>query len=55
MSEPPTNKGRKGMQVLLELMEPWHHSDRLVTEDTYFASVEVALKLKEKDLFSLGT
>ena len=49
------NKGGKGTQVLLELTEPWHHSDRLVTGDAYFASVEAALKLKEKDLFSLGT
>ena len=49
------NKGGKGTQVMLELTEPWHHSNCLVTGDTYFASVEAALKLKEKDLFSLGT
>jgi hypothetical protein len=49
------NEGRKRTQVLLKLMEPWHHSDRLITGDAYFRSVEAALKLKEKDLFSLGT
>jgi hypothetical protein len=48
-----TNEGEKGMQVLLELMEPWHHSSRLVTANAYFASLKAALKLKEKDLFLL--
>ena len=45
------DEGGKGTQVLLELTEPWHHIDRLVTGDAYFASVEAALKLKEKDFF----
>ena len=49
------DKGGKGTQVLLKLTELWHHSNCLVTGDAYFASVEAALKLKEKDLFSLGT
>jgi len=40
----------KGTQVLLELMEPWHHSDHLVTADAYFALVEAALAMKEKGL-----
>jgi hypothetical protein len=38
----------------LELTEPWHHSDRLITGDAYFASIEPALKLKEKDLLFIG-
>jgi hypothetical protein len=46
-----TNKGRKGTWVLLELKEPWHHSGRVVTANAYFASVEVATKMKEKGLF----
>ena len=51
------DEGGKGMQVLLELMEPWNHSDHLVIGNAYFTSVEAALKLKEKDLFLflLGT
>jgi hypothetical protein len=49
------NKGGKGTRVLLELMEPWHHSGRNVTADAYFASVEAAMKMKEKGLFLLGT
>jgi hypothetical protein len=44
------NEGKKGTQVLLKLTEPWHHSD-CITANAYFASVEVVMKLKEKDLF----
>jgi len=35
-------------------MEPWHHPDRLVTTDAYFASVEAALAMKEKGLTFIG-
>jgi hypothetical protein len=48
------NEGGKGTQVILELTEPWHHSDRLVTTDAYFAFVEAAFMLKEKDLIFIG-
>ena len=40
--------------MLLELTEPWHHSGRLVTANTYFASVEAALAMKEKGLTFIG-
>ena len=36
--------------MLLELMEPWHHSGHLVTADAYSAFVEAALAMKEKGL-----
>jgi hypothetical protein len=45
-----TADARKGTWVLLELVEPWHHSDCLVTVNTYFASMEVALAMKDKEL-----
>ena len=48
------NKAGKGTQVLLELTEPCHHSDCLVTADAYFASVEAALGMKEKGLTFIG-
>jgi hypothetical protein len=48
------NESRKGTKDLLELMEPWHHSDRLVTANAYFASIKATLKLKEKDHFLIG-
>ena len=44
----------KRTQMLLELTEPWHHSDCLVTADAYFASMEVALAMKEKGLTFIG-
>jgi hypothetical protein len=44
----------KGTQVLLELTEPWHHSDCLVTVNAYFASMEAALAMKEKGLTFIG-
>ncbi len=44
------DKGGKGTRVLLELMEPWHHSGRVVIVNVYFASVKVAMKMKEKGL-----
>ncbi len=47
------DEGRKGMMVLLELMEPWHHSNRLVTTNAYFASIEVALKVEKEGSFLL--
>jgi hypothetical protein len=45
------NEGGKGTRVLLKLTEPWHHSGRVVSADTYFASVKAATKMKEKGLF----
>ena len=42
------NEAGKGTQVLLELMELWHHSGCLITVNAYFASVEAALAMKEK-------
>jgi hypothetical protein len=45
------DKGGKVTRVLLELMEPWHHSGRVITADAYFASVKAATKMKEKVLF----
>jgi hypothetical protein len=44
----------KGMRVLLELTEPWHHSDCLVTANVYFASMEAALAMKEKGLYFIS-
>jgi hypothetical protein len=45
------DNGREGTQMLLDLLEPWHHYGCLLTADAYFASVEVVLKLKEKGLY----
>jgi hypothetical protein len=45
----PTKPGR-GRRVLLELMEPRHQSDCLITSNAYFASMEAALAKKEKGL-----
>ena len=44
----------KGTRVLLDLMKTWLGSNRLVTEDAYFASTEVALALKERDINFIG-
>jgi hypothetical protein len=48
------NKGGKGTRVLLELVHPWQDSGRPVTADAFFASVKVALKMKEAGLYFIG-
>ncbi len=40
----------KGTWVLLQLVHPWRDSGCLITANAYFASVEVALKMKEAGL-----
>jgi hypothetical protein len=49
-----TNEGGEGTQVLVELTEPWHDTGRVITADAYFASVEAALKMKDKGLHFIG-
>jgi hypothetical protein len=44
-------KGGKSIWDLMDLTELWHHSGRIITTNMYFASVEVAIKMKEKGLF----
>ncbi len=48
------DEGGKGTRVLVELTEPWHETGRVVTADAYFASVEAALKMKDKGLLFIG-
>jgi hypothetical protein len=48
------NEGGKGTRVLVELTEPWHDTGRVVTANAYFASVEAALKMKDKGLLFIG-
>jgi len=44
-----------GCKVLLELVRNWANTDRLVVADSYFASVQTALRLKEIGLRFIGT
>ena len=39
-----------GGQVMLELVEPWYHTDRIVCGDSFFASVRACIALKKKGL-----
>ncbi len=48
------NEGGKGTQVLVELTEPRHNTGRIITADAFFASMEVALKMKDKGLLFIG-
>jgi hypothetical protein len=43
-----------GTKVLLELVSPWAHSDRLICADSYFASVGAAETLKSLGLRFIG-
>ena len=43
-----------GTQVLADLVRPWGNTDRVVVADSYFASVESALKLKSLGLRFIG-
>ena len=52
--DPKEAENGKGTRVLLELMKTWLGSNRLVTADTYFASTEAALALKERDINFTG-
>ena len=52
--DPKEAENGKGTRVLLELMKTWLGSNRLVTADTYFASTEAALALKERDIDFIG-
>jgi hypothetical protein len=49
-----TDEGGKGTRVLVELTEPWHDTGRVFTANAYFASVEAALKMKDKGLLFIG-
>jgi Transposase IS4 len=44
-----------GCKVLLELVRRWANTDRVVVADSYFASVQTALRLKEIGLRFIGT
>ena len=44
-----------GCNVLVELVRPWANTDRVVCADSYFASVQAALRLKKMGLRFIGT
>ena len=44
-----------GCNVLVELARPWANTDRVVVADSYFASVQAALRLKAMGLRFIGT
>ena len=44
-----------GCNVLAELCAPWSNTDRVVVADSYFASVQAALRLKAMGLRFIGT
>ena len=44
-----------GCNVLAELVRPWANTDRVVCADSYFASVQAALRLKAMGLRFIGT
>ena len=44
-----------GCNVLAELVRPWANTDRVVCADSYFASVQAALRLKTMGLRFIGT
>lgn len=46
--------GLHGTRVLLDLVRPWAHSNRLVCADSYFASVGAAMALKNIGLRFIG-
>ena len=43
-----------GCNVLAELVRPWANTDRVVCADSYFASVQAALRLKAMGLRFIG-
>jgi Transposase IS4 len=43
-----------GMEVLMELVSPWYGYHRLVFADSYFSSLQTALKRKERGLKYIG-
>ena len=49
-----TADARKGIHVLLEFSEPWHHIDCLVTANKYFGSMEAAKAMQETGFTFIG-
>jgi Transposase IS4 len=43
-----------GTRVLLDLISPWWHSNRIVCADSYFSSVQTALKCKACGIKYIG-
>jgi hypothetical protein len=43
-----------GTKVLLQLVKPWYHSNRVIVADSYFASVECAEELLKRNLKFIG-
>ena len=43
-----------GTRVLLDLVQPWFNSNRVVCADSYFSLVQTAIKCKEKGLKYIG-
>jgi hypothetical protein len=43
-----------GTKVLLQLVKPWYHSNRVVVANSYFASVECADELVKRNLRFIG-
>jgi hypothetical protein len=43
-----------GTKVLLQLVKPWYHSNRVIVADSYFASVECAEELLKRKLKFIG-
>ena len=44
-----------GCNILYELVKPWANTDTIVVADSYFASVQAALRLKSIGLRFIGT
>ena len=44
-----------GCNVLYELVQPWANTGAIVVADSYFASVQAALRLREIGLHFIGT
>jgi hypothetical protein len=43
-----------GTKVLLQLVKPWYHRNRVVVANSYFASVECADELVKRNLKVIG-
>ena len=54
ISSTPADDLNHGTQVLADLVRPWGNTERVVVADSYFASVESALKLKSLGLRFIG-
>ena len=54
-SSPLVHRYLHGCNILYELVKPWANTDSIVVGDSYFASVQAALRLKSIGLRFIGT